>query len=696
MPTHTGLADDRVPDHFDRTRNPYQHFNNTKIMAARDVLTPSKLTPGPSNASFQEYRDPLNESISSVVSDETDMDEQLEQVEHIPANPVDLPAQVHHVLEQKNMEAVVKQFENISLSTSYIPSNEQLSTIRKLEVNDNIQQHETLENLKKIIDFIVQKDENGIKNFKEQLEKQSQQSLKVGQIKKSHIEKAEKVADKYNTSLKKPTFTEPPAEYALTPQRTSPREIISVTGKFNPSTEKADFTQIWNKLTAFGQVHYYGENEYKTALGYILEGDAYEAFANMMDDNKPLSYIIDYFAKVYGRKRSLIKDRQAVDNFVRLKNEPLDICMHRSLIAIDRLQHLYSSDAWLEMRTSLRRNILMQIISDDTKRHVQLEENEIIEKTGFGVEIDKLIDMAKKYEIFHNKVPTKDVSVAFQVASGGFNCNPEHIKLENQALKKKDFADKQNITELVHEILNSYPTRLYKNDQRSENQREQRKNSLRRDQRERRHSSFDSNRGLDDKKDNTPTKISFRPPTNPQLPPSIVRRRESISADRNRPFSPSQTRPDSRRYTPPRMPYQRPQSRGYSPNQRSGSYNRPYQQQQNDRNYRPDYRSDYRSPYRPRSNSGNRTSNYRANSRDRYPNRRDSQPRQYQQQRYRSPSPRRTTYSDNRGRSPYRRNSEVVVHSQNIPIDDRNRNRQRTPSFEKSVMVHINHTDLRN
>lgn len=35
-----------------------------------------------------------------------------------------------------------------------------------------------LENFKKIIDFIIQKDDNGIKNFKEQLKKHSQQSLK--------------------------------------------------------------------------------------------------------------------------------------------------------------------------------------------------------------------------------------------------------------------------------------------------------------------------------------------------------------------------------------------------------------------------------------------------------------------------------------------------------------------------------------
>lgn len=48
-----------------------------------------------------------------------------DQIEHIPTNPVDLPPQVHHVLEQKNMEAGVKQFKNILISASYIPSNEQ-------------------------------------------------------------------------------------------------------------------------------------------------------------------------------------------------------------------------------------------------------------------------------------------------------------------------------------------------------------------------------------------------------------------------------------------------------------------------------------------------------------------------------------------------------------------------------------------
>jgi hypothetical protein len=95
-----------------------------------------------------------------------------------------------------------------------------------------------------------------------------------------------------------------------------------------------------------------------------------------------LSNIIDYFGKVYTPKRSLNAHRQEVDHFVQRKDESLEITMLRCLVAIDRLKIIYLPSAWPKARINLRRNILTQIITEDTRRYIQLEEDDILEKHG--------------------------------------------------------------------------------------------------------------------------------------------------------------------------------------------------------------------------------------------------------------------------------------------------------------------------
>ena len=177
-----------------------------------------------------------------------------------------------------------------------------------------------------MLELVIQKDEKATKAYIEELEVQKKEHIQKGNTLQTGVSEAHKIACKYKIVLAKPKLTPPPQGVNLNPQRTSPREIISVTGKFDPHEEKADFNQIWNKLTAYGQLNYFEENDYKTALTYILQNEAYDALTSMTEEAQPLDYIIDYFAKVYGKKRSLNRDRQAVDNFSRKKNEPLDIC----------------------------------------------------------------------------------------------------------------------------------------------------------------------------------------------------------------------------------------------------------------------------------------------------------------------------------------------------------------------------------
>lgn len=339
------------------------------------------------------------------------------------------------------MEEVEKQLQVLQTTTDtpqvkYLQHNEIITKLHNLEIREHQTKAETKNQLKAILSLFLSKDEEAIMELMEKLGEEEQNDIERTKTMVQGVSTANKIAKKYKTSLAIPTISQAPDRAQLNPQRTSPREIITVTGKFNPSHQKADFNQMWNKLTSYGQLNYFAEEDYITALTYILEGEAYEALTLMTDEPQSLQYIIDYFAKVYGRRRSINKDRATVDNFTRHKDEPLDICMHRSLISIDRLKHLYSVEAWPEIRDILRRNILTQMISDRTKRYIQIEENKIIEKTGLQIDIDKIIDMAQQFELLHDETPNKEVPTVFKVASGGFTESFRQIKQELHDVKR--------------------------------------------------------------------------------------------------------------------------------------------------------------------------------------------------------------------------------------------------------------------
>jgi len=679
---------------------------------------------------FSQYRDNLNESVDSdrdkeEEEDEETLEEDFKDAEAatIPSNP----AQIGQMLNGTKMDTekitkvltrhggqststsdpiqqMIDKFQSISISNQgYIASDEQAERIRYLELTEASIRAEYNSKLKQVVSLIADKESPAVKNLIEKLDEDLKRNITIGQIRDSHLKRAQKVASKYKTNLEKPTINEVPQNYTLGPQRTSPREIISVTGKFNPANDKADFAHIWSKLTGYGTNNYFQEDEYKTALQYILEGDAYEAFKSMLDENESLQYIIDYFGKVYGKKRSIFRDRAAVDKFTRLKNEPLDVCMHRSLIVIDKLKHLHSREAWPEIRNNYRRQILAQVTAEETWNHVKMEENDIVERTGMHIDMDRLISMADKYELIHNKVPNKDITTAFQVASGGFSHNIEQLKMENQHLKKANFEDKQKITEFVQELL-ANPARLYKNEGRSQSTRESRKTDRQNDRRDARSQSFNRNRNIDPpdtvssskEREATPTRVNFQrsetpPPFQFSAPP---RRDRSFSGNRERFTSGQPMQTDKAQpYYPPQMsnPPPRNDQGNNRANYRSDSQDRRSYNQTRDYRPRSQSRENYRSNYNRNSsyNRGRTQSRDRANTPNGYGNRNQSRDRRGN---YRSQSRDRQSYNNynrnennsyyrnERGRSPFRsRNGDSYGDS-----------RPETPNFEKSVMIHIN------
>jgi hypothetical protein len=436
------------------------------------------------------------------------------------------------------------------------------------------------------------------------------------------------------------------------------KEVIMVAGYFDPADSQSDFKHVWQKLLDYGEAHEFQETQYLTALGALLKKEAYEVYYDFKAAGRSLEEMLEYFSKVYTKKRSLIADRHAVDQFTRKKAESILVCMDRCIVDIDKLRHLYPESGWAEMRQHMRRNILMQVIKEETKRHVQMEEDDITESTGMPYDFEKLIRLADRYERHHNAAPEKEITTLFKVASGGLvQKATDNVKAQDQLqhFKKEQMLEKkiEVLQAKIEQIEVNAEGRPYKNEGRSakaqDNRRRDRSDSRgrSRDQSWNKNRNFDSDdsKGVkpttNERTDNPAPKVTYQSGRLNEFDPLLSNNRSRTDTrprTDNGPRPDSQTRPSlnqmaqQARYTPP-IPYdQRAQSR--SPNRWAA---RPQSQDERPRTpynatqggYVPN-RSD--SQYRERSYSGNRQWENRNSDRQRS----NSGNRNWDRQRYNS------------------------------------------------------------
>jgi len=147
--------------------------------------------------------------------------------------------------------------------------------------------------------------------------------------------------------------------------------------------------------------------------------------------------MLDHIGAVYAKKRSMISDKKAVDEFSRNKGEELESCLQRAEIVIDKLKVLHSETAWPEIKLQLKRKILMQVIAEEVKKFILAEENEAIENTGIPIAFNKMVKLAAKYERQTGKTPEYHATFEQQID-----------QVPRGKSKRKEF-----IQEVVQEIL---------------------------------------------------------------------------------------------------------------------------------------------------------------------------------------------------------------------------------------------------
>jgi hypothetical protein len=175
-----------------------------------------------------------------------------------------------------------------------------------------------------------------IKKLDAQLQKGEKTSEEAFNSQELGLQIAKEVASYYSTPIELPEERDEPQDWKPIINYKSPREITAATGYFDPSEKGADFARTWLVLVRYGQSNYFKHSDYMDALFYICKGEAKTTLIEFERSKKSLQNVITHFGSIYAKKRSLVADRKAVENFERQKGEPLEICLQRYDLIVGR------------------------------------------------------------------------------------------------------------------------------------------------------------------------------------------------------------------------------------------------------------------------------------------------------------------------------------------------------------------------
>jgi len=396
--------------------------------------------------------------------------------------------------------AIIPHPERLATTPTYIPAAEQALQIHKNAADAARTNADLFSGFAEFMNIMAESHPNPPAGIPQMVHTFTQKAIlaqRDANAKTEGLQHAQRVTRYYETPIAKPAFPVPDHRRFI---RVNHKELLMLTGYFDPNDKSHDFKHTWQKLLDYGSMNEFQEEHYMQALGSILKGEAYENFTEFKSMNKSLEDILDYFAGVYTKKRCLASDRKAVDEFTRKKGESIIVCMERAILAIDKLRYVYPTSGWQALRQQMRQNILMQVVKEETKRALQMEVDNVHEDTGMPYDFEKLIRFADRYERNHNAAPKDDLTTLFKVASGGLQRQTRRSNSQDQLQHvKKDQMLQKQIATLQAELkeLKTNEARFYKNEGRTDRNRESRRTERDSRRREGRSQSYDRNRNMD-------------------------------------------------------------------------------------------------------------------------------------------------------------------------------------------------------
>ena len=193
-----------------------------------------------------------------------------------------------------------------TLPPTYVPLEQQTIQMHQKSIEDTLERANMMQTMMKLMLSQRSNTAEDISTDFDRLARQMADDIQLtkqrAEEKSEGMKKAHKIVEYYKTPIQKP----PSMELVNTERtRVNLRELIMVTGYFDPQDKDSDFKHVWHKLLDYGQINNYGETHYMTALGAILKKEAYDTFCDFKQTDRSLEEILEYFATVYTKKRTI-------------------------------------------------------------------------------------------------------------------------------------------------------------------------------------------------------------------------------------------------------------------------------------------------------------------------------------------------------------------------------------------------------
>jgi hypothetical protein len=267
-----------------------------------------------------------------------------------------------------------------------------------------------------VIDALRFLDVNGVANHYLKLA-QDQLCDQVIQTSTSQkqVVSAQQLASKFTVDLEKPDLSPSPTGFFKNPNWLDPEKFLKILKSWDTNCG-VKFKSMWIKISRYGDGKHLTEDEHRFILGHVIQGNALDDFHTMKKANKPLHYIVNQLALQHDALDTLDERKFQLDNFKCLKSEPLSEAMNRASTIINKLAPLYSYSVWPERSNELTKGILRQIVGDNTRAYLEMEDGRNI-RSGLKTDIQASISIADEYKKVHRVIPTKEIETTFQVAS---------------------------------------------------------------------------------------------------------------------------------------------------------------------------------------------------------------------------------------------------------------------------------------
>lgn len=247
----------------------------------------------------------------------------------------------------------------------------------------------------------------------------------------AEIIQSKQVASFYSPSLAKPDLYEyTDMSIPGTKEALQAKNIKATIDTFNPDKyPESDFSDTWRQILLYTQNYKLDEKAYMNILTILIQGKASREIYDMGKSQTPLYDVIQTLGDLYAKRRTIVDDMNDLNDFKRKPKEPIHTAMQRAKMMSERVRHLWPAPTWnTHKRMEILLSILRQIITHETKKHVEYEEMKYW-KTGTTLEYNAMLDTVETFESTNDQIPTTERKLIINVCTGSpkpIQGNPKH------------------------------------------------------------------------------------------------------------------------------------------------------------------------------------------------------------------------------------------------------------------------------